>query len=315
MACSDDDPEPSGPEETNPKVSSSSTYQVLLEENVVYGYGLHHESLNSAAFSMEPLALDVYYPDNDIEKRPVIMFIHGGAFIGGSKSQGHIISLANYFASRGWVFVSIDYRLRDDIGSVPQEWVDFSQLTPIEDVSKFLAIYPAHRDAKAAMRWLVSNASTFNIDTNYISVGGGSAGAVTAITLGISHEEDYRDELSIVQDPSLETTHLSQTYQIKTILNFWGTKVGLDALSEIYNKQRFDEDNPPLFIAHGTLDDIVPFSHAEDLKSIYENLKLPLAYYPLEGFGHSAWNATYNGQSLEELAFDFIVEQQNLIVE
>jgi predicted esterase len=89
----------------------------------------------------------------------------------------------------------------------------------------------------------------------------------------------------------------------------------LHKIQNHFNHQRFDSNDPSLFIAHGTKDPTVPFSKAEDLKSIYKANGVPLCYYPLEGFGHGAWNATVNNKRLEELAFDFIVEQQKLIVE
>lgn len=38
------------------------------------------------------------------------------------------------------------------------------------------------------------------------------------------------------------------------------------------------------------------------------------SFYALEGYGHGAWDGVYEGKKLEELAFDFIVEQQNLIL-
>ena len=59
----------------------------------------------------------------------------------------------------------------------------------------------------------------------------------------------------------------------------------------------------------------MPFSGAEELKAIYDSTGVANAYYPLEGKGHGAWNATVNGKRLEELSFDFVVEQQDLTVE
>ena len=297
-----------------PEIQSEPTYDVIVERDIVYAEALSHMSTNSTNASIIPLKLDVYVPDNDLKKRPVYLFIHGGGFSGGSKQQAHIIRLANYYASRGWVFISIDYRLRKDKGTVPQEWVDFSLNLKKAKVAQFLAIYPAHRDAKAALRWVVANADTYNIDTNYITVGGGSAGAIIAITTGISDQEDYRDEIDTDQDPTLAGTNLEQSYHIRTIVDLWGSNLGLDGLEEIFGHRRFDGNDPPLFIAHGTEDPLVPFSKAEELKSIYEVNGLPLAYYALEGFGHGPWNATVNNQRLEKLAFDFIVVQQNLIV-
>ncbi len=305
----------SNPLNSVPSVKMDATFDVIVEENIVYANGLSHETINSTSSKEIPLKLDIYSPDNKSTNRPVIMLIHGGGFAGGTKEHKHIVNMSKYFASRGWVAISIDYRLKKHKGTLPQEWVDNASKLAKERAPQFLAVYPAMRDAKAALRWVVANANTYHINTDYITVGGGSAGAVTAITLGISNQEDYRDELSKTQDPTLITTNLNQTYQVKTILDFWGGNSGLDILEALYGKQRFNSNNPSILIAHGTDNPTVPFSKAEDLKSIYEANNVPLAYYPLDGYKHGCWGATYDNKRLEKLAFDFVVEQQNLIVE
>lgn len=298
-----------------PEVKSKPTYKVHIEKDVVYANGLVHDSINSTNNTILPLKLDVYSPENTNTNRPLYMFIHGGGFSGGSKTQDRVVNLANYYTSRGWVFVSVDYRLKKHKGTVPQEWVDFSNNVPNSSRAQFLAIYPAQRDAKAALRWLVANAKTYHINTNYITVGGASAGAMTAIALGVSNVKDFRDELSLSQDPTLTSTNLNETYHIKTIINLWGSKVALDGLQDSFNtKNRFNKDNPPLFTAHGTLDPIVPYQNAKDLKDIYNKNDVAHILYPLENRKHGVWNATVNGKKLEDLAFDFIVKQQSLEV-
>lgn len=314
-ACKKDASQAPNTDHNIPVVQSSAQYDVLMDEGVVYAEGLTHESPNSAAAESMPLKLDVYYPDNESQNRPVYLFIHGGGFIGGSRKQSQIVNRANYYTSRGWVFVSIDYRLRDDKGSVPQKWLNYASMVPTEQAAQFLAIYPAQRDAKAALRWLVAHAEDYKINTDYITVGGGSAGAITAIAAGISDAEDFTDEVDAAFDPSLLSTHLDESYKVQTIVDYWGSKVALDLLQLVYGHQRFDANDPPLFIAHGTEDPTVLFSSAEELKAIYDANAVPMAYYPLDGWGHSAWDATVNGKSLEALAFDFIVEQQELKVE
>jgi len=298
-----------------PIVTANATFEVTVTEDIVYAEGFSHEIINSADPTLLPLYLDIYTPNNDMDNRPVFMFIHGGGFSGGSKQQSQIVEWADFFASRGWVFVSIDYRLERDNGSVPQAWVDFSTNISSTDASQFLAIYPAQRDAKAAMRWIVANANTYNINTDYITVGGGSAGAITAITLGITDQQDYRDEISSSMDPSLASTNLNQNYQVKTIIDLWGSKIAVDAIQDIYGHMRFDSSDPPLFIAHGTEDPTVAFSNAQDLKDIYDDMGLVIDFHPIEGRGHGAWNATVNNKSIQAAAFEFIIEQQDLVVQ
>lgn len=298
-----------------PTVQADATYEVLLEEDLTYGEGLrHHERLNSTRARTMPLTLDVYAPNNDIDNRPAIMFIHGGGFVGGSKRSHTIVKIADYYASRGWVFISIGYRISKQNGTMPQEWYDYAANFDNSIVDRYLGVYPAQRDAKAALRWIIANADNYNINTNFITVGGSSAGAITAITLGVSNPEDFRDEVSIDQDPTLAKTNLEQDYQIKTVIDFWGSKFALDAMEGIYGHQRFDSNDPPLLIVHGTRDSTIPIEEAEALKTIYETNKVPVAYYPLKA-SHGAWDARINNKRIEDLAFDFIVEQQQLKVD
>ena len=244
------------------------------------------------------------------------MFIHGGGFTGGSKTQAQILSFAEYFSSRGWVFVSINYRLRDNFGTVPQEWINFSEVLPTEDVrSQFLAIYPAIRDAKAALRFLVANAGEYKINTNHITVGGGSAGAISALGVGISEAEDYRDELDVLSDGTITQNNLNQSFEVHSIIDLWGSDVALDALESIYSLQRFDSNDPPVMIVHGTQDTTVLFTEAEDLRDRCIDNNIPFEFFPIEGGGHAVWGATVDGDDLERLTFEFIVEQQGLTVE
>ena len=216
-------------------VKSASTYTVVVEKNIIYCRGLSHQTLNSASYSIMDLKLDVYKPLGNSKKRPAILLIHGGGFYAGDKSDVNIVNLANYFASRGWVAFSINYRLLGDKGTVPTQWIQYAQNSvPSANQSQFLAMYPAHRDAKAAIRWLIANANNYNIDTNYVTVGGGSAGAIVATTLGITNTTDFTSEISLDTDPTLATTNLNKTYTIKTVLDFWGSGVAVTSINDIY---------------------------------------------------------------------------------
>ena len=85
-------------------------------EDVIYANGLSHDESSTIPFSL-PLKLDIYKPENNSENRPVFMWIHGGGFTGGIKHNPDIVEMANYYASRGWVFISIDYRTTEELGN------------------------------------------------------------------------------------------------------------------------------------------------------------------------------------------------------
>ena len=96
------------PQNSIPVVKIDSTYEVLIGKNIVYAEGLSEVSINSISAETVPLKLDAYFPNNTLENRPAIVLIHGGGFAGGTKEQVHIVNMAKYFASRGWVAFSSD---------------------------------------------------------------------------------------------------------------------------------------------------------------------------------------------------------------
>jgi len=317
-ACGEN--EPTNHNNEFPVVKAESTYTVMVDEDVTYASGL---SLDANTSIEMPQLLDIYYPDNSSTNRPVFMFIHGGGFQGGTKTKPEIINMANYFASRGWVFASVDYRTTSDLegsdftGIAPTEWIEFTlQNAETPDQARTsIAMYAAQRDVKGALRWMVANSSAYQMNTEFITVGGASAGAISTITLGISDQEDFRDEIPVTDDPTLTTTNLDQNYEIRSMVDFWGSNVQLDLLASVYNVNRYDSNDPELFIAHGTLDPTVLFTEGEELDSIYNSLGIYHEFVPLVDRGHGAWNATVDGKDLSELTFDFLVERQNHTVE
>jgi len=317
-----------------PVVNAEPTYQVLVDENISYADGLSYGPADGTPFA-KPQLLDSYYPENNSVNRPVYMFIHGGGFTGGTKTKPEIVEMASDYASRGWVFVSIDYRTVEELGAIegmtpeelltfykgiaPQEWIEVA-LEGVEtrkQLQQSIAMYAAQRDAKAALRWIVANADTYKVNTDFITVGGASAGAITAITLGITNQEDFRDEISVNDDPTLTTTNLAETYSVRSLVYFWGATVKLDLFELVYGLNRYDGSDPELFMAHGTQDvnPSTPYSEALELKEIYDPLGVYSQLVPLEGEGHGAWHAEVDGKGLFELTFDFLVERQNLVID
>ena len=314
MPCSDGPPVPT--------VMADSTYAVVVDEAIVYAQGLSHDTWNSDASTIMPLLLDAYVPQGAGDNRPVMVVIHGGGFTGGSRSGWRQVEQAEHFASRGWVVFSIDYRVLGDFGTVPQQWVDSVMSTEAEpsSMAQAIAMYPAHRDAKAALRWVAAHAVDYGINMDHLTVGGGSAGGVTSVGIGATDLGDFRDELTVAEDPTLASTHLEQEYEVKTILDYWGSRVSVGLLEGVYGVSRFDSGDPPLFIAHGTEDQTVPFINALLLQSTWNSIGVPYVLHTLEGAGHGPWSFTVddaegNPQSLYDLAFDFVVSQQGLEVE
>ena len=313
-----------GNDEQSGIIYEPGPYDVLSYENLVYASGLAHTE-SSTEPSAVPLKLDVYCPDSNSTNRPVLMFIHGGGFTGGIKHKPEIVEMGKYYASRGWVYISIDYRTTEELGDLdgmsqqqivdyyrgiaPQEWVEHALEggEGEKQIQQAVAMYAAQRDSKAALRWVVANADTYHIDIDEIAVGGASAGAITTIALGITDESDFRDEISINEDPTLATTNVNETYDVKSMVYFWGSNVKVELYNTVYDVDRYDEDDPELFMAHGDGNDpVTPYEGALALQDIYDSLNIHSELVTLEGHGHGAWNAVVDGKGLFELSFQFL---------
>ncbi|MEC7948675.1 MAG: alpha/beta hydrolase [Myxococcota bacterium] len=282
----------------------------------VYGKGQRHIAWNGPVDDIVDLLLDVYEPVDAPPGRPAVVVIHGGGFTGGSRTNENSVEFARYFAERGFVSVSIDYRVTSDRATLPQAWMDVVAASDASQSQRLqaLGMYGAARDAKAAVRWLVANADRYQLDTDHITAIGGSAGSYLATMLGVTNPEDFRDDVSVADDPTLETTNLSSSADVHTIIDHWGGITHMEILKRINGKSRFDRYDAPVSIVHGTEDETVPFTEAEKLRDAYETTGAPFAMHPLEGRGHGPWDATVDGRNLRELAFGFVVDQQSLNV-
>src|SRR4051794_20287224 len=123
------------------------------------------------------LKLDLYQPTGDTEtQRPALVWVHGGSFSGGDKTNIVPTDVANTFAKMGYVVVSINYRL---LGSNCVSNPNSCTAAALE----------AQHDAQAAVRWLRANAATYKIDPSRIGIGGESAGAIAATLVGLNSED------------------------------------------------------------------------------------------------------------------------------
>ena len=147
---------------------------VTKTTDVVYGSAVDQTG------ATQSLKLDVYQPTGDtLTKRPAIVWVHGGGFSGGDKTSGELVDESNVFSKKGYVNVSIDYRLVAG-GCSAAAGAQTACLTAITD---------AQHDAQAAVRFLRKNAATYKIDPDRIAIGGSSAGAITALQVGANSED------------------------------------------------------------------------------------------------------------------------------
>lgn len=143
-------------------------------QNVVYSSPINYLG------QLEPQTMDIYTPQGDVSNsRPLLVFIHGGAFIDGSKEDQ--ANDAIYYAKMGYTTATINYRLRPGIYNGVNN-PPFDQVLP--------AIRDALTDTKEAVKFLKQNRSIYKIDSNRVAVLGWSAGGITALSNYLSFPDD-----------------------------------------------------------------------------------------------------------------------------
>ncbi|HIA85876.1 MAG TPA: T9SS type A sorting domain-containing protein [Candidatus Marinimicrobia bacterium] len=234
---------------------------VTITEDVVYGNAPDLPFIFLFEWNTYDLDLDmdIYEPEGDTEtQRPVIIFIHAGAFFSGHNELDDVVALSIAAAKRGYVAVSINYRLGLNILSA---------------YSGERAVYRGVQDASAAVRYLKEFSSEYNIDENNIFVWGTSAGSFIGLHLAYS-EDDERPESTYGGwgDPDLgcidcEGNSYDHDSRPKALVSCWGAIGDLDWIDP--------ENDVPSILFHGTADPIVPYNSGFPFTF---NILLPIVY-------------------------------------
>ncbi len=197
-----------------------------LSSNVEYGTAIFRST--GAPVS---LRLDLYSPAGDAApRRPAIVWVHGGSFVSGTKTAGDIVDQATTFARKGYISVSIDYRLSP---------TGCSAAVPTSEC--ILAIIDAKHDAQAAVRYLRANASTYRIDPDRIAIDGSSAGAITALNVGYDATE-----------VGTGGSNPDQSSAVRAAVSLSGSRL----------MGTSDPGDAPSLLFHGTADKVVPYDWA-----------------------------------------------------
>jgi len=239
--------------------------RVVVTRGVEYGRG-----------GDRPLKLDLYQPAHLKRPVPGLIFIHGGAWKGGKRSDYHYYGVK--FSEQGYVVTTISYRLTDT------------------------APFPAAiEDANCAVRWMRSQATTLHVDPRKIGVLGGSAGGHLALLVGYAADDarlegtgghaGVSSRVQAVVDlygPADLTTPFATGNQI--VIDFLGGKTFHDA-AETYREAsplfHVTADDPPTLILHGTIDRVVPIAQSDTLAKKLAATGVPVEYFRVPGWPHA----------------------------
>jgi len=209
------------------------------------------------------LKLDIYKPREDKAPTPMVMMIHGGGWVEGSK-EGSVLGILPYL-NMGFAVVNVEYRL----GRV--------SLAPA-----------AVEDCLCALHWIGRNAKKYNFDLSKVVITGGSAGGHLALTTGMIPESTgFANECASDDDddPGWRGPWKSPAPKVAAIINWfgitdvWGMLEGPNIRSYAvswFGSQPNQEELarkvspltyvrpgvPPVLTVHGDADPLVPYSDA-----------------------------------------------------
>ena len=245
------------------------------------------------------LYMDMYVPDDSLQKHPLFMLLHGGAFFFGDKGNRNMREWCEHFAKCGYVVASVNYRLGFAISK-----------SSIQQCG-----YQAIQDAHAALRYLVAHAEEYQIDPDHIFLAGTSAGSITALGAAFMTNENCPPFVAKNKLPkkcgSLHTSgnEYRDKVKIRALANMWGA---------VYDLHELDGYRIPVVSFHGTNDKVVPFDQgfpfsgvksklgermfdemygSQSIHRHLDSMHVRNKLYPLAGCGHAPFqekNGTLN---------------------
>lgn len=217
------------------------------------------------------LDIHIFLPDSidKTKKSPVMVYFSGGSWTKGNPEWA-FYGCADY-AKKGWVGVSVEYRLADR-----------HETTPFEAV----------KDARSAIRWLRMNADDYNIDTTRIVATGNSAGGHLVLTTALANEwNEDSDDLNYSASPNLLLVNAG-VYSLYSESNTdWITRDLVDKTlaRKISPIHLLKKGLPPMLIIHGTNDQSVDYSSAKAFADEMEKSGNEFEFHTLEGAPHAIW--------------------------
>ncbi len=226
--------------------------------------------------------LDIYLPRERPERAPVLIQVHGGAWILGRKDQQGQ-PLMTHLAAKGWVCVAINYRL------APRD------------------PWPAHIvDVKRAIAWVRDNIADHGGDPDYLVITGGSAGghltALAALTPGDpAFQPGFEDADTSVQAavPFYGVYDFAGSTGLANAIGMRDAFLGPRVLQttwqdapDVYEAAspilRITPDAPDFFVIHGELDSLVAVEQARlFVAELQRTSRKSVVYAELPGAQHA----------------------------
>lgn len=223
--------------------------------------------------------LDLYLPSGIAPSSgyPVVVWIHGGAFVSGSRGVG---VMTNALRDRGFAVISVEYCLYikhflEAGGTIPRE----IKIAPGMDWTGLLddAVAAASEDVELALKWIAGDGvGKYRLDAGRVVLGGGSAGAMTALNV------------ACVRKNQTGST-------IRCVVDFWGA---------VCDAAKLVPPLPPVYVVHGEADNIVSAEYGHVIKTRYDTLGIDCQSLFIHNAPHSPKD--YMTQSVISNIADFV---------
>jgi acetyl esterase/lipase len=221
--------------------------------------------------------LDIYQRRDQSTPQPTIVFMHGGFWAAGAKETS-LMSLMPWF-EMGWNVVNVEYRLAR------------------------VALAPAAvEDCMCALRYIATNAKTYNIDLNRLVLSGESAGGHLSLTTGIIPESAGLDR-ECAGAPLPRAAAIINWYGITDVgdvidgphkanlaAQWMGSMPNRDEIAHRVSPLTWVRAGlPPILTIHGDADPLVPYQHAVRLHEALSKVKVPNQLLTIPGGKHGGF--------------------------
>ena len=182
------------------------------------------------------LSMDIYFPKDDKEKHPCVLFVYGGGFVQNNQKEASVKRYCRRLADAGFVAVATDYRL--GLKGVKNS----SLMTMADNLDR--AIQLSTEDLFSAVEYLITYADELCIDPSQIILAGSSAGAITV--LQADYELGNRTQLAAA---------MPADFRFAGVISFSG------AIFSRKGKCKWTVQPPaPTLFLHGTSDELVTYN-------------------------------------------------------
>jgi len=240
------------------------------------------------------LKRDVWYPRDNPNPNPTLVYIHGGGWIFGSK-EGAVYQFLP-FLEKGWRVVNVEYRMASN------------SLAP-----------GAVEDTRCALRWIYRNAKQYNFDTSKIVLTGHSAGGHLSLITGMLPDKSpldnrcYADEkygdvkmkvAAIINWYGItDVNDVIQGANLKNYAVMWmGSQPNSAEIAKSVSPLTYIRaDLPPILTIHGDKDDVVPYSHATRLHEALDKAKVTNKLYTVKNGGHGMFELKDYSAAFDEI--------------